>query len=332
MPQPLASRAAPIARIDGERLIAADGAALPLRTWLPAGEPGAVALALHGFNDYSNAFASVGPRLAAAGIAAYAYDQRGFGGAPARGRWAGAEVMADDALAALRLLRRRHAGVPAYLIGESMGGAVAVLAANRAVGEAAPDRVVLLAPAVWTRASMNIFERTGLWLADFVPWVQWSARMLPVRLRPTDNDAVLRGLAADPLVIKSTRSDTLNGLVDLMSAALADAPRFAANSLILYGGRDQIVPRAPVARFVAALPASVEAQQRVAFYPRGYHLLLRDLSGQQVVADVLAWLADPSAPLPSGADRDGRARLAGRALARAEAPAAGTAPWRPARS
>ena len=36
-----------------DRMIMNDGAALPLRQWQPAGEPKAVILALHGFNDYS---------------------------------------------------------------------------------------------------------------------------------------------------------------------------------------------------------------------------------------------------------------------------------------
>jgi len=48
-------------------------------SWLPDGTPGAIVLALHGFNDYSNAFATTGQAFAASGIAVFAYDQRGFG-------------------------------------------------------------------------------------------------------------------------------------------------------------------------------------------------------------------------------------------------------------
>ena len=49
----------------------------------------AVILALHGFNDYSNAFEGPGEVWAGHGIATYAYDQRGFGAAPERGLWPG---------------------------------------------------------------------------------------------------------------------------------------------------------------------------------------------------------------------------------------------------
>ena len=40
-----------------------DGTRLPLRSWLPDGPPKAVILALHGFNDYSNAFDDAGRGL-----------------------------------------------------------------------------------------------------------------------------------------------------------------------------------------------------------------------------------------------------------------------------
>jgi len=309
-PRPAAAPAADPA-LAADAFIAADGAPLPLRRWLPAAAPRAVILALHGFNDYSNAFAGPGTTWAAAGIATYAYDQRGFGGAPERGRWAGARQLAGDAADAVRLLRQRHPGVPIYLLGESMGGAIAILAASGRSGAAVPkvDGVILVAPAVWGRATMSVFERVGLWLADLLPTIEWSPNLLPVRISPSDNIAMLRALGADPLVIKRTRADTLNGLVDLMSAALNAAPWFDAPVLLLYGERDEIVPPAPMARFVAALPARARARERVALYPQGYHMLLRDLGAAAPIGDIAAWIGGSAAALPSGADADARRRL-----------------------
>src|SRR5690242_3875744 len=49
--------------------ITSDGARLPLRKWLPHGPVKAAILALHGFNDYSNAFAIPAKSWAAHGIA-----------------------------------------------------------------------------------------------------------------------------------------------------------------------------------------------------------------------------------------------------------------------
>src|SRR5579883_1880038 len=145
-------------RFSGDVFVTADGERLPLRRWLPQGPPRAVILALHGFNDYSQAFAEPAMAWAREGIATYAHDQRGFGAAPGRGRWWGTEALAADALAASGILRRRYPGVPLYLLGKSMGGAVAIVAVTGAAGLPAPavDGVILAAPAVQGRATMGL--------------------------------------------------------------------------------------------------------------------------------------------------------------------------------
>src|SRR3546814_3307728 len=86
-------------------LITADGTTLPLRHWAPpeGTAPHGVVLALHGFNDYSNAFADSGPALAAQGLEVYAYDQRGFGEAPHRGLWPGVEALTGEDRKSTRL-------------------------------------------------------------------------------------------------------------------------------------------------------------------------------------------------------------------------------------
>src|SRR5262249_34984545 len=107
--------AAPAARqayLLNDRLIASDRTALPLRYWRPWTKPRAALVALHGFNDYSNAFEFAGVQLAHAGYAVYAYDQRGFGGAPGRGLWMGEQRLAEDATTAVALVRAKHPGVP----------------------------------------------------------------------------------------------------------------------------------------------------------------------------------------------------------------------------
>jgi len=306
----LATDALASASLASDRFIAADGSALPLRAWLPDGPPSAVILALHGLNDYSNAFALPAPDLVAQGIAIYAYDQRGFGAAPRRGRWAGDDAMTRDATLAAALLRQRYPSTPLYLLGESMGGAVAVLAVTGAA-PAPVDGIILAAPAVWGRQAMNVFERVGLWVLGVLPALQFTQRSVPYTIHPSDNIPMLRALGADPLVLKQARTETLAGIVDLMTAALARAPHLAVPALILYGEKDEIVPRDAIASFVETLPEAARHRQRVALYPKGYHMLLRDLQGATVRADVAAWIADPRAALPSGADSAGRALLSG---------------------
>ena len=93
---------------------------------------------------------------------------------------------------------------------------------------------------------------------------------------------------------------THRGLVDLMDLALASAPRIGAvPTLMLYGGKDTIIPAAATRALWGALQG---ASVRRSFYPGGYHLLPRDLGRAVVIGDILAWVRDPRTALPSGGE------------------------------
>jgi acylglycerol lipase len=291
-------------RLESDRVIAADGAALPLSVWLPQGQPRAIVLALHGFNDYRKAFAEVGPFLAAGGIATYAYDQRGFGATDQPGIWPGSDLLVDDARTVAVLLRQRYPGRPLYLLGESMGGAVAM--SLLAKTPKAADGAVLVAAAVWGRSTMNPLQRGALWLlAHSFPGLRLTGKGL--NITASDNKAMLRAMREDPLILKDARVDALWGMANLMDRALADAPGLTVPTLVLYGEHDEIIPRRPTCRMLSALTSST----RVVFYPNGYHMLTRDLEAKVVLEDLTAWLADPGAPLPSGHETDGLLALCG---------------------
>jgi alpha-beta hydrolase superfamily lysophospholipase len=284
-----------------------DGARLPYRVWLPDGRPDAVMLALHGFNDSRDAWEYSAPVFAAAGVAVYSPDQRGFGAAPGRGLWPGGDALVADAAEMARLVRALHPDVPLVLMGESMGGAVLTVLAT---GARAPEGAsyVLIAPAVWGRARMNFVLSGALWLVTTVaPGL--AVTQSPVPIVASDNREALVRLGADPLTVRHTRMDALGGLVDLMDAALAAAPRMRAPALFQYGGKDELVPQEATATTWRALPHDGAAGPRLAYYPNGYHLLLRDLDRERPIGDIVAWLRDPAAPLPSGADLAARAWL-----------------------
>lgn len=295
-------------RLTETHFVTADGTELALRVWLPEGEPKAVLLALHGFNDYSRAFKAPGEWWAERGIATYAYDQRGFGEAPHRGLWAGSDTLVDDLGTAARLLRARYPATPLYLLGDSMGGAV-VLVALTGADPPEVDGAILVAPAVWARSQMPFYMRAALWVAArLVPWAEVTGEGVDVQA--SDNIERLREMGRDPLFIKSTRIGTLEGLTDLMGEALDGGERLHAPSLLLYGDKDEIIPREPTLALWRRLPNGPGAQQRPAFYPDGWHMLLQDLGAELVLTDIAAWIDHPRRPLPSGADRGALEALA----------------------
>lgn len=277
-----------------------DGARLPYRLWAPAQEPWAVVVALHGMNDHSAAFRLAGPWWAERGIATYAYDQRGFGASPGRGLWAGEGLMVEDLRTIVALVRARHPDARIAVVGESMGGAVAIsaFASNR---PPVADQAILLAPAVWGWSSQSPFNRASLWvtarlLGDrAVEPPDWAVR----DIRATDNLMELIANGNDPRFIRSTRFDTLHGLVDLMESATQKLGQASGPVALLYGANDQIIEKGPMRR--ALVRADDPPNLRTALYADGWHLLNRDLQAEVVFRDVEALLRDPDAPLPSRA-------------------------------
>ncbi|WP_341895299.1 lysophospholipase [Ferrovibrio terrae] len=282
---------------------AGDGRELPLRRWPEEPiQPKAVILALHGFNDYSTAFTEAAQWWAQRGIITYAPDQRGFGRAPYTGLWPGEDRLADDLAELHGVLRQRHPGVPVYWLGESMGGAVVLhgLVQNMTVR---PAGVVLVAPAVWGRSSMPLLYRATLWLASYtIPWKTFTGSGL--KIQASDNIEMLRRLSRDPLFIKATRADAIHGLVNLMDEAALARPA-STPLLLLYGIKDQVIPKPPVERFVETLKATPGVDMRVAVYDQGWHMLLRDLQAETVWRDIAAWIDNRQAVLSSGAERTG---------------------------
>jgi alpha-beta hydrolase superfamily lysophospholipase len=281
-------------QVTGDAIVARDGARLPLRRWdADGGSPRAVIVALHGMSDYSNAFDMPGKVWAKLGITTLAYDQRGFGLSDKPGVWAGADAMRADLHDAIAAARARYPGVPVFALGESMGGAVVLTALASDEPALKADGIILVAPAVWSRGDMPLTYRAALFLAaHLVPGMILSnnAAGRVVKIVPSDNVPMLIALGKDPLFQKRTRTDTLYGLVNLMDEARTAPERIgtAPPILFLYGANDQIIPHAPTQAVIEALGSKATVKQ----YEKGYHMLLRDLEGEQVDRDVAAWIFD----------------------------------------
>jgi len=269
-----------------------DGKKLPLQIWSAEEDEKAIFVAVHGFNDYRNGFSFPASWWMQRGISTYAYDQRGFGETEDIGIWAPVELLVADLETLVREIKKEKPGIPIYVLGESMGGAVVMAAVTK------PDfpkvnGVILSAPAVWGWESLSLGYRSILWTtAHLIPYFRPSGRGLGVQA--SDNIPVLRNLSADPLFIKNTRIDSIYGLVGLMDHAYFSAEKMTMPTLVLYGANDQIIPKKPVENVVSRLPDSAD----VVLYNDGWHLLMRDLQAAVVWKDILSWTQ--TGAIPSG--------------------------------
>lgn len=260
--------------------------ALPEKLWPAEGTTRAVVVAMHGFNDYRNAFEEFAQDATAAGITVYAYDHAGFGANPDAGYWPGRDVLVNGALNKLATIKARFPDVPVYLLGESMGGAIAVITATEPGAAVRPDGVILVAPAVWSSDQMPWYFYPALRVASFVA-PNYNFQSGAVDVQPTDNLDELREMAQDPLVIKTARIEPLFGTLQLMNEAVARAPQLQGPLLTLSGEKDEIIP--PFAD--KAWRAKLDGPRCTnVVYPEGWHMLFRDLQGERVRRDTIQWI------------------------------------------
>jgi alpha-beta hydrolase superfamily lysophospholipase/thiol-disulfide isomerase/thioredoxin len=111
----------------------ADDSPAPCASWTdPLNPPRAALLCIHGLGLNSDAYRNIGRRLSHRGISVYAIDVRGFGS------WMRSngntqldfDATLRDIKNTLETIHRANPGLPVFLLGESMGGAIALRAAS----------------------------------------------------------------------------------------------------------------------------------------------------------------------------------------------------------
>ena len=263
-----------------EHARATDGVELLVRRWAPATEPWAFVLLAHGIAEHSGRYEHVGAQLAAAGLDASAYDQRGFGASD--GRRAFVEswgVVHDDLEGQLVAVRGRAGGRPIVVYGHSLGGLIAL--GYVLTDRPKPDALVLSAPAI--RDAIPAWKRT---VAKFLNRVAPNMEI--------ENALDGADLSRDPAIAAAYFADPLNchrTTTRFAAAALGEQTRVQATlaslslpTLVIHGGGDRIVP----VESSAALDTVPGVTRRT--YPDHRHELHNEPDGQAIVEDVIAWL------------------------------------------
>jgi acylglycerol lipase len=140
---------------------------------------------------------------------------------------------------------------------------------------------------VWSRKTMPLSYSVALWTtAHTFRW--WALSGSGLKITPSDNLPMLIAIGRDPLFQKRARADEIYGLVSLMDEAYQTPQRLNKLPLMfVYGGNDQIIPKEPTEQVVNKLGTNATVKR----YPKGYHMILRDLDGGTRWADIALWVA-----------------------------------------
>jgi acylglycerol lipase len=284
------------ARVDHVR--ARDGTTLLTRHWpVPSGEPWATMLLVHGLAEHSGRYEHVGAQLAAAGIDAHAFDQRGFGasGGPRASidRWSQFHDDLEERLLGLRSLAPTR---PLILFGHSLGGLISL--GYVLDGRAQPDLLVLSAPAI--AASIPVWQRVLVGSLRRVAPGLLLANRLDTNVLSSD-PAVRARYIADPLNQHKTTVRFAHAAFGEVRRVAVALDRLSMPTLVVHGALDRLVPT----ETSAALEGRPGVTRRV--YPDTRHELHNEPVGPRVIDDIVAWVRDRVSHMPavpSGATED----------------------------
>ena len=164
-----------------ERFKSADGTELT-GLWFPSAKPSAkgVVLQFHGNGANMTAHFLYVYWLALEGYDVFAFDYRGYGGSGGTKSIAGAVA---DGAAALAYARAKAPGLPLVVIGQSLGGALALAALDRDGGEGVRALVLDSTFSSYRRvARAKLAPHWPTWAFQWLPYVLISDRFAPHRL------------------------------------------------------------------------------------------------------------------------------------------------------
>jgi alpha-beta hydrolase superfamily lysophospholipase len=307
-------------------LKASDGTRLALYRWLPDAHPVATVHIAHGMGEHAARYDDVAAAFTAAGYAVYADDHRGHGrtadpdrlGAMGPDGW---NRVIQDAADITAHIRAQHQELPHVLLGHSMGAMLGQQFAYR--HGAALDALVLSGSPGMSGALRGWMAHT---LARFERW-----RLGPEADSPLMHQVVF-GNANKPFDgPDATGYEWLSRDADAVAAYVADpwcgfVLRTGSLCELFAGTREarrqqnvlQIPPNLPVYVFsgsddpVHANQKNLErllrrwrnhlARVDCRVYPGGRHEMFNEINRDQVIQELLGWLADVL-PLPSTAAR-----------------------------
>ncbi|WP_298442716.1 alpha/beta hydrolase [Gordonia sp. (in: high G+C Gram-positive bacteria)] len=251
----------------------------------PDGDPVGVIALVHGLGEHAGRYGHVVSRLTGAGYLVVAPDHAGHG--RSSGTLAEVRDFGDFGDDLHRVIAAVWTGdLPLYVLGHSMGGAIALRYAldhpNDLTG------LVLSGPAVMPGDDLSpLMIKAAPVLGKLVPRLPAAALSASAVSR---DPAVVAAYENDPLVWHGKIPAGLGGaLIGAMGEFPARLPTLRVPTLALHGGRD-VLANPDGTRMIGELGGGGDVTVKI--YPELYHEIFNEPEQDEVQGDVLAWLGE----------------------------------------
>lgn len=262
-----------------------DGLRLYTQCWLSDRVPKASILISHGYAEHSERYASLAEFLVTASYNVYALDHRGHG--KSEGERANVRVFREyiqDLKGYIEQLREQNLASPVFLLGHSMGAAVAaqfVLEHPHKV-----DGLILSGAFLRNATSVSplLLSLSGVVskLLPSLPTTKLDAALI------SRDQAIVKAYQTDPLVYHGGTKARLGS--EMLAAGpyiLARAAGISLPLLVMHGGSDQIADQTGSQELYEKAGSS---DKSLNIYPDFYHEIFNELSREEVFKDLLSWL------------------------------------------
>nr|XP_055115737.1 monoglyceride lipase isoform X5 [Symphalangus syndactylus] len=278
---------------DLPHLVNADGQYLFCRYWKPTGTPKALIFMSHGAGEHCGRYEELARMLMGLDLLVFAHDHVGHGQSEGeRMVVSDFHVFVRDVLQHVDSMQKDYPGLPVFLLGHSMGGAIAILTAAERPGHFAG--MVLISPLVLANPeSATTFKVLAAKVLNLV---------LPnLSLGPIDSSVLSRNKTevdiynSDPLICRAGLKVCFGiQLLNAVSRVERALPKLTVPFLLLQGSADRLCD-SKGAYLLMELAKSQDKTLKI--YEGAYHVLHKELPEvtNSVFHEINMWVSQRTA-------------------------------------
>ncbi|XP_030658028.1 monoglyceride lipase isoform X2 [Nomascus leucogenys] len=278
---------------DLPHLVNADGQYLFCRYWKPTGTPKALIFVSHGAGEHCGRYEELARMLMGLDLLVFAHDHVGHGQSEGeRMVVSDFHVFVRDVLQHVDSMQKDYPGLPVFLLGHSMGGAIAILTAAERPGHFAG--MVLISPLVLANPeSATTFKVLAAKVLNLV---------LPnLSLGPIDSSVLSRNKTevdiynSDPLICRAGLKVCFGiQLLNAVSRVERALPKLTVPFLLLQGSADRLCD-SKGAYLLMELAKSQDKTLKI--YEGAYHVLHKELPEvtNSVFHEINMWVSQRTA-------------------------------------